>query len=110
MSHPFLHPSSGMLLEGVARLFRDEAAYLVADRSLLFVCGGPVEPDSYSLRKQFLSYAADALPNFRIFLAEAAAKDITDFDEPRFLNLAQSSSLYPPSRIAFYCLPKALDL
>ena len=61
-----------MLLEGVARLFRDEAAYLVADRSLLFVCGGPVEPDSYSLRKQFLSYAADALPNFRIFLAEAA--------------------------------------
>jgi hypothetical protein len=93
MSHPFLHPSSGMLLERVARLFRDEAAYLVPDRSLLFVCGGPVGPSVHSVRKQFLDYAATALPNFRIFLAEAAAKDITEYDEPKFLNLAQFEEL-----------------
>src|SRR5205085_6035908 len=58
-------------------------------RSLLFVCGGPAEPGAHSARRRFLDYAADALPNVRVFLAEAAAKDITDYDEPRFLNLAQ---------------------
>jgi hypothetical protein len=89
MSHPFLHPLSGMLLERVARLFKDERAYLVPDRSLLFVCGGPVAPDAQSVRKRFLEYAAGALPNFRVFLAEAAARDLTEYDEPKFLNLAQ---------------------
>jgi hypothetical protein len=36
-----------------------------------------------------LTYAAAALPSFRVFLAESAAKDITDFGPPTFLNLSQ---------------------
>jgi hypothetical protein len=89
MSHPFLHPSAGMLIERVARLFENNDAYLVPDRSLLFVCGGPVAPDAHSVRKQFLQYAIGGLPNFRVFLAEAAAKDVIEYDESRFLNIAQ---------------------
>jgi hypothetical protein len=89
MSHPFLHPLSGVLLERVARLFKDDDAYLVPDRSLLFVCGGPVGPEAKSVRKQFLQYAAEALQNFRVFLAEAAARDVIEYDEPKFLNLAE---------------------
>lgn len=88
MSHPFLHPSSGMLIERVARAFRGNDAYLVPERNLLFVCGGPVDAAGSSLRKKFLQYAQAELPNFRVFLAEAALQDIFQYNAPDFINLA----------------------
>jgi hypothetical protein len=74
------------LINRVAHVFRSADAYLTVDRHLLFLCSGS---DGGSLRKQFLTYAAGALPSFRVFLAESAAKDITDFGPPTFLNLSQ---------------------
>jgi hypothetical protein len=88
VSHPFLHPSSGMLIERVAHAFGSNDAFLVADRNLLFVCGGPVTSACNSLRKEFLRYAQTELPNFRVFLAEAALQDIAQYNAPDFLNLA----------------------
>ena len=89
MSHPLQHPTIRTLIDRVARVFSQEDVYLTVDRHLLFVCGGPVSPSDHSLRIQFLSYAAVSLPNFRVFLAEAAATDIFAFTGPHFLNLVQ---------------------
>lgn len=79
----------GTLLSRVAHAFTDAGAYLTVDRHLLFVCGGSVQPSRTSLRKKFLAYADIALPNFRVFLAESATKDISENQPPHFLNLAQ---------------------
>ena len=77
-----------MLVERVAHAFHSGDAFLVADRNLLFVCGGPVTSACDSLRKKFLRYAETELPNFRVFLAEAALQDIFEYNAPDFVNLA----------------------
>lgn len=86
MSHPIQHPAMRGLIDQVAHVFHHTTAHLTVDRHLLFLCGGS---DGSSLRKQFLTYATVALPSFRVFLAESAAKDITDFGPPTFINLSQ---------------------
>jgi hypothetical protein len=63
--------------------------WLVAERQLLFVCGGSAAPDSNTLRSKFLQYADAELHAFRVFLAEAAATDVMEYHQPRFLNLAE---------------------
>lgn len=89
MSHPFRHPASRSLIERVARTFRSERAYLVTDRQLLFVCGGPTGPASETVRAKFLRFASVGLRGFQVFLAEAAARDLIAHDRPRFLNVAE---------------------
>jgi hypothetical protein len=79
----------GTLISRVAHVFTESGNYLTVDRHLLFVCGGSVQPTHTSLRKQFLAYANTELPNFRVFLAESATKDIFEYHPPHFLNLAQ---------------------
>jgi len=86
VSHPFQHPAMRGLIAQVAHVFKSAEARLTVDRHLPFLCGGS---DDASLRKQFLTYAAAELQPFRVFLAEAAAKDITDFGPPTFINLSQ---------------------
>ena len=86
MSRPFQHPAMRVLIDQVAHAFTSTDAFLAVDRHLLFLCGGS---DEASLRKQFITYAQDALPSFRVFLAESAARDVTDFGPPTFLNLSQ---------------------
>jgi hypothetical protein len=89
MSHPFRHPASSSLIERVARTFRSDRAYLVTDRQLLFVCGGPTGPGSETVRAKFLRFASVGLRGFQVFLAEAAARDLIAHDRPRFLNIAE---------------------
>ena len=89
MSHPFLHPSSSRLIQRVAHAFNSKDAYFVVDRNLLFVCGGPVDVTGDSIRKKFLQYAHDELPNFRVFLSEYAIQDISQYNAPDFINLVQ---------------------
>ena len=89
MHHPFDHPASKSLIERVVQSFRSEAVYLVTDRKFLFVCGGPVDPGSGSIRAKFLDYASAHLDGFRVFLAEAAARDVVEHGRPRFLNIAE---------------------
>src|SRR5436305_15007714 len=78
----------GTLISRVAHAFSAAGAYLTVDRHLLFVCGGSVHPAHNSLRKKFLAYANAELPNFRVFLAESATRDMFDYHPPHFLNLA----------------------
>lgn len=86
MSRPFQHPAMRRLLDEVAHAFTSTDAFLAVDRHLLFLCGGS---EDTSLRKQFIHYAQGALPSFRVFLAEAAASDVTEYGPPTFLNLSQ---------------------
>lgn len=72
----------------MAQAFKADS-WLVAERQLLFVCGGSSLPASNSLRSKFLQYAAAELQAFRVFLAEAAATDVMEYHHPRFLNLAE---------------------
>jgi hypothetical protein len=101
MRHPFLHPAGAVLLRRVAQAFTRDDLYLVVDRHLLFVCGGPVAPETKSLRKQFLCYAQSELPNFRVFLAEAATTDIVKSNPPNFLNLANFEHFIAEKPYAF---------
>jgi len=93
MNHPFEHPASKPLIERVVQSFQSEAVYLVTDRKFLFVCGGPVDRDSGSIRARFLDYASAHLDGFRVFLAEAAARDVVEHGRPRFLNIAEFEQL-----------------
>jgi hypothetical protein len=86
VSRPFQHPAMRRLLDEVAHAFTSTDAFLAVDRHLLFLCGGS---EDTSLRKQFINYAQGALPSFRVFLAESAASDVTDYGPPTFLNLSQ---------------------
>lgn len=88
MSHPIIHPSSDGIIDRLAQVFRSGKAYRSQSHWLLFVCGGPTGPDDDSLRKRFIEFAGDELPEFRVFLSETAAKDLTRSRQPKFVNLA----------------------
>jgi hypothetical protein len=45
------------------------------------------------MRYRFLKYAEEEVQNFRIFLAEMATKDLTQHNEPEFINVADFESL-----------------
>ncbi|MBI5039644.1 MAG: hypothetical protein HZB57_00020 [Gammaproteobacteria bacterium] len=93
MSHPFAHPSSELLLASVEKVLFDKPVYQRMDRHIVFVCGGAVGPRKKSARNGFLRYAVHALPQFRVFLAEAATKDLVQFNDPQFVNLAEFENL-----------------
>lgn len=93
MSHPIIHPSSDGILDRVAQVFRNGKAYKTQNLRLLFVCGGPTGPDDDSLRKRFIEFAGDELPEFRVFLSEHAAQDLTRSRRPKFVNLAKFEEL-----------------
>ena len=91
MSHPLKHPKAKQLLRRVAQSFKDDKTYLVRDSNTIFVCGGSTCKSS--MRKRFLAYAANELPRFRLFLAEAAQKDYLKHPEPDFYNVAEFEDL-----------------
>lgn len=93
MGIPFLHPSGESLLEMVRNVFKDKDVYQTKSRHIIFLCGGSIAPRSKSMRRNFLSYSKKALPEFRFFLAEAATQDITNHNEPEFINIADFESL-----------------
>jgi hypothetical protein len=93
MSDPFAHPSSDKLLGSFFDLFQYERIFQRKDRHIVFLCGGPVKAKSRSMRYRFLKFSKYRLPNFRLFLAESATKDLTQHGEPEFVNLADFESV-----------------
>jgi len=89
---PFTHPSSTQLLERVKNIFRTKNIRQRKDRHIIFLCGGPIKPRARSVRNRFLKYSDIALPQFRIFLAEHASKDLSRHNQPEFVNLADFES------------------
>jgi hypothetical protein len=88
MSNPFSHPSSDKLLGYIKTQFETNRFIKKKDRHLIFLCGGSVSPYSRSLRKKFIRYSQKSLPKFRFILAETVIKDISEYNAPYFLNIA----------------------
>lgn len=87
------HPSGTVLLDEVKTIFETKKIVQKIDRHIIFVCGGSIKDYSRSARKRFLKYAKKNLSKFRIFLAEDASKDLTNYDNPQFINIAGFESL-----------------
>ena len=88
MPNPFSHPSSDKLLGYIKTQFETNRFIKKKDRHLIFLCGGSVSPRSRSLRKKFIRYSQKSLPKFRFILAETVVKDISEYNDPHFLNIA----------------------
>jgi hypothetical protein len=88
MSNPFSHPSSDKLLGYIKTQFETNKFNQKKDRHLIFLCGGSVSLRSKSLRKKFIRYSQTNLPKFRFILAETVVKDISEYSDPYFFNIA----------------------
>jgi hypothetical protein len=93
MGHPFGHPSGKAVLKRVADVLQEKPVFLKADRKLVFVCGGATSRPRKYARSRFLRYARRELHDFRVLLAEVAFKDLSEHDQPSFLNLAEFEEL-----------------
>jgi len=93
MPNPFAHPSSKRLLGLVSDIFRTKVVFQRKDRYIVFVCGGPVRAKSRSMRYRFLKYSQSTLRQYRFFLVEAATRDLTQHNDPEFINLAAFETL-----------------
>lgn len=93
MTKSFTHPSSRYLLERVSDVFKSKKIVQRKDRHILFLCGGSVAPRSRYMRKRFINYSEDSLPEFRMFLAEAATRDLTQHGSSDFVNIADFEEL-----------------
>lgn len=108
MPNPFQHPAAEALLERVKLYFKERTVWVLARNQLAFVCGGPVTENSTALRKKFLQWAPGNIEGFRFFVAEVAAKDLTTFDEPRFLNLAHFESVLADVADCIILIPESV--
>jgi hypothetical protein len=73
MEHHEFTPLGGRrLLDEIARAINRGSIYFRRDHPILFVCGGPVEPDADSMRAQFIAWAKNNLPGYTLLLAEDA--------------------------------------
>ena len=93
MPHPFSHPSSENLFKEARDVFQSIEIYRYRDQHFIFVCGGSTKKYSRSLRKRFLKFAAINLKQYRFFLAEDATKDLTQYDDYKFVNIASYETL-----------------
>lgn len=94
MDHPFNHPASNSLFKNISKIFKKKSIFQKKDRHIIFVCGGPVRLHSRSLRNKFIKYQKKYLKEFRIFIAEVAAEDISIDDVPEFYNIADFESFF----------------
>ena len=93
MREPFWHPSSRPLLDEVAKVFTEEKIFAVAERRIVFVCGGPYGSRRRSTRARFLRYASTEIPYLHFFRAEDAARDLTSYGPPDFVNIGRFEEL-----------------
>jgi hypothetical protein len=88
MDEQFGHQKAIDLLREVRQLFEKKAIYQKRDRPIVFLCGGPIVPRARNMRRQFLAWAKETLPQLVIVLAEDAYEH-TRFDDPlALINLA----------------------
>ena len=87
MGHHLKHPKAKELLKRVAKSFRAADTFILPDRHLIFVCGGPM--DQSHMRTHFWEYAQTELSHLRFFLAEDAQKDYYSHVGPEVHNIAE---------------------
>jgi hypothetical protein len=73
MPHPFDHPALAKYrLYKITTELKSKPAFLLPSSILLFACGGSTNPETQSVRAQFLKWAKNNLQSCRIVLAESA--------------------------------------
>jgi hypothetical protein len=89
MANLFSNPAGQRLLEYLREIFEEKPVYFRKHPLIIFVCGGRLEDDHASLRKQFINWAESNLTDFNCVLAETALKYDLSNGEPYFRNLAK---------------------
>jgi len=108
MTTPFQHPAAEELLERLSLLFNKKTVWLRARSQLVFVCGGSVADGAQTVRKKFLDWATQNVQGFRFLLAEIAAADAINYDEPRFLNIAQFETVLAEVADCIILIPESV--
>jgi hypothetical protein len=93
MPHPFSNPAGRHLLESLRQIFQEKRVYHRKHKFIVFVCGGKLGEGETSLRKQFIAWADNHLPDFICLLAEDALKDNFAGEGRTFVNLASFESI-----------------
>ncbi|HLG16429.1 MAG TPA: retron St85 family effector protein [Blastocatellia bacterium] len=93
MAHLFSNLAGRQLLASLRTIFKEKPVYQRRHRFIIFVCGGRLGDGETSLRKQFIEWAEDHLPEFICLIAEEALKDNFAGEGRHFVNLAKFESV-----------------
>src|SRR5216684_9386305 len=89
MATLFSNHAGEQLLASLRDVFKEKRVYHRKHRFIIFVCGGKLAAGEPSLRKQFVVWAEENLPEFICLLAEEALKDSFTGEGRTFVNLAK---------------------
>lgn len=87
MAQLFSNKAGKQLLASLQKVFKEKPVYHRKHRFIIFVCGGGLEDGETSLRKQFVDWAENNLPEFICLKAEDALKDSFAGEGRTFVNL-----------------------
>lgn len=90
MAHLFSNPDGLRLLASLRDMFKKKPVHYRTHRCIIFVCGGTLEK---SLRKQFIQWAEENLPEFIWLEAEDALKDSFAAEGRAFVNLLKFETI-----------------
>ena len=93
MPHPFSNKAGKQLLASLRKIFQEKPIFHRKYKFIVFVCGGTLDAEQDSLRKQFLAWADTNLPEFICLLAEDALKDNFVGEGRKFINLGMFESI-----------------
>lgn len=93
MPHLFSDPAGLQLLGSLRRVFQEKRIFHRKHKFIVFVCGGRLEKGKRSLRKRFITWADNHLPEFICLSAEDALKDSFAGEGRAFVNLATFESI-----------------
>jgi len=93
MSELFANSAGEKLIGSLREVFKEKRVYYRQGRFIMFVCGGELREGGTSLRKQFVDWAEQNLPEFVCLLAEDALKDSFAGEGRSFVNLATFESI-----------------
>lgn len=89
----FANQAGQRVFASLRQVFEEKRVYYQKQRFIVFVCGGKLGEEDSSLRKQFIEWAAQNLPEFICLIAEEALKDSFAGEGLTFVNLATFESI-----------------
>lgn len=93
MADLFSNHAGRQLLASLRKIFEEKRVYFQKHRLIIFVCGGGIEEEDNSLRKQFIAWAEHNLPNFLCLIVEKAFEVRFAEHSHTFINLREFESV-----------------
>jgi len=93
MTRLFGDPKGAKLLAEIRAVLEKKDVFHTRAPHLVFVCGGPTDGSTRTMREPFLRWAKQHLPDVRTLLAEQAFRQALFHDPPEFVNLATFEKL-----------------